>query len=85
MAENDMYVVKATVFGEKGRILSRPMTKMDADAFADRLKESMQDIDDELKAYSDIKVGKYKEEALYLNKDGVNPYSLLDDISSRIK
>lgn len=83
--DKGVYVVKATAFKVKGQVISKPMLKRDADAFAQRLKDNMKEIEAEFRAFDDIKVTKYKPEPLYLNKSGENPYSILDDLNTRIK
>ena len=82
--DEGLFVVKATAFKVKDQIISKAMTKMDADAFAERLIANMEDITPEFRAFDDIKVTKYKPEPLYLNKEQAKKGSILDALGDKI-
>ncbi len=86
MANNDLYVVTADVFGGENQIICSPRTKADADMLADRLKETMDNVDKDFQSFSNIKVKKADKEQHYLDNLKKNDYnySVLDDLDKKI-
>lgn len=84
---NDLYVVVATAFGNKGEVISSPKFKEDAELLADKLKDGMEGIDKEFQTFTNIKVKKYEMEPFYLDNAEKNDYnySVLDDLDKKIK
>lgn len=83
--DDQIFVVKATAYGNKDQIISRPFTKREAEVFVNRLKKSMDDLEDEFKAFKNIEMVPYVEEPQYLNKGGKNPYTILDELENEVK
>ena len=80
------YVVMATAFGHKDQQISAVLDKQNADAMADRLKASMEDVDKDFKVFDNIKVVKYELEPLNPHKQKNDPYdySVLDELDKKI-
>jgi len=86
MGKNDLYVVTADAFGGENQVICSPRPKADADMLADRLKDTMKNVDKDFQAFSNIKVKKADIEPHYmdnLEKNDYN-YSVLDDLDKKI-
>ena len=80
------YVVVAKAFGNDETEISSPMDKDNADALAAKLKDAMDKIESEFKAYDNIKVKKYDLMDLFPSKEKNDPYdySVLDGLDKLI-
>ena len=89
--EEGYYVVKATAFGRKDEIISVPMDKLAADALADKIKDTMEQVTGDYQMFSSVKVVAHKPDDVegpsYLNTDKKDPYnhSILDSLDKKIK
>lgn len=84
--DDNLYVVKANVFGNEDQSVSTPLDKAGADALADKLKDAMKDIESEYKAFDKIKVTKVGDDEYESDivKDDPYGYSILDDLDKKI-
>jgi hypothetical protein len=80
------YVVMATAFGHKDQQVSAVLDKDGADGMVERLKASMEDVDDDFKVFDNIKAVKYELETLNPHKEKNDPYdySVLDELDKKI-
>lgn len=60
--DKDVYIVTAKVWGKDTDQISNPMSKDDADSWADNLKKQMEKVVDEYRWATEVKVVKYKED-----------------------